>query len=111
MEKNIAIGKECQPELNTIIKLLIEKCYSSSKQALKDKSKDMIISFIEYLNNTDQLVDNLINAEKMEDFNNFLKNGITKGYLSHQIKDESSKIVKIRDAIRDSTKFSQNIIF
>jgi len=60
LEKNIAIGKECQPELNTIIKLLIEKCYSSSKQALKDKSKDMIISFIEYLNSTDQLVDNLI---------------------------------------------------
>lgn len=40
---------------------------------------------------TKELVDNLINAEKMEDFNNFLKNGITKGYLSHQIKDESSK--------------------
>ena len=48
LEKNIQISKECQPELNTIIKLLIEKCYSSSKQSLKDKSKDMIISFIEY---------------------------------------------------------------
>ena len=51
LEKNIMISKECQPELNNIIKLLIEKCYSSSKQALKDKSKDMIISFVEYLNN------------------------------------------------------------
>ena len=60
LEKNIPIGKECQPELNIIIKLLIEKCYSSSKQALKDKSKDMIISFIEYLTSTETLVDNLI---------------------------------------------------
>ena len=60
LEKNIQISKECQPELNTIIKLLIEKCYSSSKQSLKDKSKDMIISFIEYLTNTETLVDNLI---------------------------------------------------
>ena len=53
------IPKESQPELNTIIKLLIEKCYSSSKQALKDKAKDMIISYIEYLTSTDTLVDNL----------------------------------------------------
>ena len=60
LEKNIQISKECQPELNTIIKLLIEKCYSSSKQSLKDKSKDMIISFIEYLTSTETLVDNLI---------------------------------------------------
>ena len=60
LEKNIMISKECQPELNNIIKLLIEKCYSSSKQALKDKSKDMIISFVEYLNNTETLVDNLV---------------------------------------------------
>ena len=61
LEKNLQVPIENQNELNTIIKLLIEKCYSSSKQALKDKSKDMIISFVEYLNNTDILVDNIIN--------------------------------------------------
>ena len=60
LEKNISIPKENQPELNMIIKLLIEKCYSSSKQVLKDKAKDMIISFAEYLTNTETLVDNLI---------------------------------------------------
>ena len=60
LEKNIAVPKENQNELNTIIKLLIEKCFSSSKQTLKDTAKDMIISFVEYLNNTDILVDNLI---------------------------------------------------
>ena len=60
LEKNFPVPKENQNELNMIIKLLIEKCYSSSKQALKDKSKDMIISFVEYLNNTDILVDNII---------------------------------------------------
>ena len=60
LEKNISIPKESSPELNMIIKLLIEKCYSSSKLALKEKAKDMIISFVEYLNNTDTLVDNLI---------------------------------------------------
>ena len=61
LEKNLPVPNENQNELNIIIKLLIEKCYSSSKQALKDKSKDMIISFVEYLNNTDILVDNIIN--------------------------------------------------
>ena len=59
LEKNLPVPKENQKELNIIIKLLIEKCYSSSKQALKEKSKDMIISFTEYLNNTDILVENL----------------------------------------------------
>ena len=59
LEKNFPVPKENQKELNIIIKLLIEKCYSSSKQALKEKSKDMIISFTEYLNNTDILVENL----------------------------------------------------
>ena len=39
LEKNFPVPKENQNELNMIIKLLIEKCYSSSKQALKDKSK------------------------------------------------------------------------
>jgi hypothetical protein len=60
LEKDIEVPKENQNELNKIIKLLIEKCFSSSKQALKDKAKDMIISFVEYLINTDILVDNLI---------------------------------------------------
>ena len=60
LEKNFVIPKESQPELNMIIKLLIEKCYSSSKQVLKDKAKDMIISYTEYLTNTETLVDNLI---------------------------------------------------
>ena len=64
LEKDFAIPKESQNELNLIIKLLIEKCFSSSKQALKDKSKDMIISFVEYLNNTDILVENLITLMK-----------------------------------------------
>ena len=64
LEKNFPVPKESQNELNTIIKLLIEKCYSSSKQALKDKSKDMIISFVEYLNSTDTLVDNLTTIMK-----------------------------------------------
>ena len=64
LEKNFPVPKDSQNELNIIIKLLIEKCYSSSKQALKDKSKDIIISYVEYLNNTDILVDNLITIMK-----------------------------------------------
>ena len=64
LEKEFPVPKESQNELNIIIKLLIEKCYSSSKQALKDKSKDMIISYVEYLSNTDILVDNLIEIMK-----------------------------------------------
>ena len=55
LEKDFTVPKESQNELNIIIKLLIEKCFSSSKQALKNKSKDMIISLVEYLDNTEIL--------------------------------------------------------
>ena len=40
---------------------------------------------------TKELVDKLINAQNMEEFNNLMRNGITKGYLTHIIKDESTK--------------------
>ena len=40
---------------------------------------------------TKELVDKLINSQNMEEFNNLMRNGITKGYLTHVIKDESTK--------------------
>ena len=81
LEKNIAVPKENQNELNTIIKLLIEKCFSSSKQTLKDTAKDMIISFVEYLNNTDILVDNLITLMQSKNQKNESRSSINKYYF------------------------------
>ena len=40
---------------------------------------------------TKELVDKLINSKTIEEFNNLMRNGITKGYLTHIIKDESTK--------------------
>ena len=40
---------------------------------------------------TKELVDKLINSQSLEEFNNLMRNGITKGYLTHIIKDESTK--------------------
>ena len=40
---------------------------------------------------TKELVDKLISAQNIEEFNNLMRNGITKGYLTHIIKDESTK--------------------
>ena len=40
---------------------------------------------------TKELVEKLKNAEKLEEFNDLMRNGITKGYLTHIIKDESTK--------------------
>ena len=44
-----------------MIKNLLEKCFSSSKNYLKDKSKDTIIKGVENLSNTDILCENIIN--------------------------------------------------
>ena len=40
---------------------------------------------------TKELVEKLINAQNLEEFYNLMRNGITKGYLTHIIKDESTK--------------------
>ena len=40
---------------------------------------------------TKELVDKLINTQNIEEFNNLMRSGITKGYLTHIIKDESTK--------------------
>lgn len=40
---------------------------------------------------TKELVDKLINSQNLQEFNNLMRNGITKGYLTHIIKDESTK--------------------
>ena len=40
---------------------------------------------------TKELVDKLINSEKLEEFNELMRKGITKGYLTHIIKNESTK--------------------
>jgi hypothetical protein len=40
---------------------------------------------------TKELVEKLINSQNLEEFYNLMRNGITKGYLTHIIKDESTK--------------------
>ena len=61
MTKKFFIPRENINILNDILKNLIEKCFSSSKNHLKDKSKDAIIKGVENLSNTDTLCENIIN--------------------------------------------------
>ena len=60
-DKKFFIPRENINILNDILKNLIEKCFSSSKNHLKDKSKDAIIKGVENLSNTDNLCENIIN--------------------------------------------------
>ena len=61
LTKKFFIPRENINILNDILKNLIEKCFSSSKNHLKDKSKDAIIKGVENLSNTDTLCENIIN--------------------------------------------------
>ncbi len=74
-DKKFFIPRENINILNDIFKNLIEQCFSSSKNHLKDKSKDAIIKGVENLSNTDILCENIINL-----FNNknqkLIKSGI-----------------------------------
>ena len=38
-----------------------------------------------------ELIDKIINSKEITEFNNLMKNGITKGYLTHKISNDSSK--------------------
>ena len=40
---------------------------------------------------TNELVEKMITSKEISEFNNLLKNGITKGYLTHKISNDSSK--------------------
>ena len=40
---------------------------------------------------SNELIDKIINAKELSEFNNLMKNGITKGYLTHKISNDSSK--------------------
>ena len=40
---------------------------------------------------TKELVEKLKNAQNIQEFNDLMRKGITKGYLTHIIKDESTK--------------------
>jgi len=60
-DKKFFIPRENINILNDILKNLIEKCFSSSKNHLKEKSKEAIIKGVENLSNTDILCENIIN--------------------------------------------------
>jgi len=38
-----------------------------------------------------ELINNILSSKDISEFNNFMKNGITKGYLTHKISNDSSK--------------------
>ena len=59
-DKKFFIPRDNVNILNDIIKNLIEKCFSSSKNNIKEKSKEAIIKGVENLSNTDILCENII---------------------------------------------------
>ncbi len=60
LDKKFFIPRENLNILNDILKHLIEKGFSSSKNQIKEKSKEAIIKSVENLSNTDILCENII---------------------------------------------------
>jgi len=88
-------------ENEKIMKIIDSNDESEVEKFLKDQTKHIYSAKYNIENQkqiklqneiiTKELVDKLINSQNLEEFNNLMRNGITKGYLTHIIKDESTK--------------------
>jgi hypothetical protein len=80
------IDSNNETEVDKFLKEQTKHIYSSKYNIENQKQIKLQNEII-----TKELVDKLINAQNIDEFNTLMKNGITKGYLTHIIKDESTK--------------------
>ena len=80
------IDSNDETEVDKFLKEQTKHIYSSKYNLENQKQIKLQNEII-----TQELVDKLINSQNIEDFNTLMRNGITKGYLTHIIKDESTK--------------------
>ena len=80
------IDSNDEAEVDKFLKEQTKHIYSSKYNIENQKQIKLQNEII-----TKELVEKLINSQNLEEFNNLMRNGITKGYLTHIIKDESTK--------------------
>ena len=80
------IDSNNEAEVDKFLKEQTKHIYSSKYNIENQKQIKLQNEII-----TKELVDKLKNANNMEEFNDLMRKGITKGYLTHIIKDESTK--------------------
>ena len=80
------IDSNNEAEVDKFLKEQTKHIYSSKYNIENQKQIKLQNEII-----TKELVDKLKNANKIEEFNELMRKGITKGYLTHIIKDESTK--------------------
>ena len=80
------IDSNDETEVDKFLKEQTKHIYSSKYNIENQKQIKLQNEII-----TKELVEKLINSQNLEEFYNLMRNGITKGYLTHIIKDESTK--------------------
>ena len=80
------IDSNNEAEVDKFLKEQTKHIYSSKYNKENQKQIKLQNELI-----TKELLDKLKNATNIEEFNDLMRKGITKGYLTHMIKDESTK--------------------
>ena len=75
-----------EKEVDIFLKAKVKHIYASEYNIENQKQIKKQLEII-----TNELVNNLISSKDISEFNNLLKNGITKGYLTHKIANPSTK--------------------
>ena len=75
-----------ETEVDTFLKAQTKHIYASEYNIENQKQIKKQLEII-----SEELINNIINAKDINEFNNLMKNGITKGYLTHKISNDSSK--------------------
>jgi hypothetical protein len=75
-----------EKEVDTFLKAKVKHIYATEYNIENQKQ---IKKQLEIISN--ELVNNMILSKDINEFNNLLKNGITKGYLTHKLANDSSK--------------------
>ena len=88
-------------ENNQVMKIIDSNNEEEIDKFLKDQTKHIYSAEYNIENQkqikkqleiiSSELVDKIVNAKEISEFNNLMKNGITKGYLTHKISNDSSK--------------------
>ena len=88
-------------EKQNIMKIMDSNNEEEIDKFLKDKTKHIYSAEYNMQNQkqikkqfeiiSSELVDKIIKAKEISEFNNLMRNGITKGYLTHKISNDSSK--------------------
>ncbi len=75
-----------EKEIDVFLKKQVKRIYAAKYSTENQKQ---IKKQFEIISN--ELINSIISSKDISEFNNYMKNGITKGYLTHKISNDSSK--------------------